>query len=77
MDLRGRSDIVRQIIIGNAGPGEGVVGRLPSANAFVVFNNWTILKHLTFQIRGADGDLASMYGHEISFVIELLRPLDK
>ena len=29
MDLRGRSDIVRQIIIGNSGPGEVVVDRLP------------------------------------------------
>ena len=43
MDLRGRSDIIRQIIIGNAAPGEVVVDSLPS----------------------------------ISFVIELLRPIDR
>ena len=77
MDLRGRSDIIRQIIVGNAAPGEVVVDTLPSNVAFASFPSWTILKHLNFQIRDHTGDIATLYGHQISFVIELLRPIDR
>ena len=77
MDLRGRSDIIRQIIIGNAAPGEVVVDTLPSNVAFASFPSWTVLKHLSFQIRDHAGEIATLYGHQISFVIELLRPMDR
>lgn len=77
MDLRGRSDIIRQIIIGNAAPGEVVVDSLPSNVAFAAFPSWTVLKHLNFQIRDYSGEIATLYGHQISFVIELLRPMDR
>ena len=77
MDLRGRSDIIRQIIIGNAAPGEVVVDTLPSNVAFASFPSWTVLKHLSFQIRDRSWEIATLYGHQISFVIELLRPIDR
>ena len=76
MDLRGNCNIIRQIIVGNAAPGEVVVDQLPSNIAFALFTTDTVLKHLSFQIRDYDGEIATLSGHQISFVLELHRPGD-
>ena len=77
MDLRGRGDIIRQIMIGNSAPGEVVVDSLPSMVAFAHFPTFSVLKHISFQVRGYDGEIATLFGHQLSFVIELLRPMDR
>jgi hypothetical protein len=76
MDLRGNNSIIRQIVVGNAAPGEVVVDQLPSNIAFALFNTDSVLKHLSFQIRDYDGEIATLSGHQISFVLELHRPGD-
>ena len=77
LDLRGRGDIIRQIIVGNSEPGSVVVDQLPSNIAFAHFPTDTVLRHLSFQIRDFSGDIATLYGHQVSFVIELSRPSDR
>jgi len=77
MDLHGRGDIIKQIVIGNAAPGQVVVDSLPSMASFSHFNTFTVLNNVNFNIRSHDGQIANMYDHGISFTIELLRPSDQ
>jgi hypothetical protein len=77
MDLRGRGDIIKQIVIGNAGPGQVIVDALPSMASFSHFISFTVLNNINFTIRSHDGQIANLYDHEVSFTIELLRPADQ
>jgi len=77
LDLRGRGDILKQIIVGNTSPGSVIVDVLPSMVNFSHFVSYTMLKHLNFTIRDHEGTIANLYDHEISFTIELLRPSDQ
>ena len=77
IDLHGRGDIIRKIIIGNSEPGSVVVDQLASNVAFAYFATETVLRHLSFTIRDFSGGIATLNGHQISFVIELSRPSDR
>jgi len=77
MDLRGRGDILKQILVGNATVGSVIVDALPSMVNFSHFVSYSVLKHLNFTIRDHEGTIANLYDHEISFTIELLRPSDQ
>ena len=72
-DLRGRSDIILTEMLQR---GRLVVDTLPSNVARCSFPSWTVLKHLSFQIRDHSGEIATLYGHQTLFVIELLRTID-
>jgi len=77
IDLRGRGDILKLILVGNATVGSVIVDALPSMVNFSHFVSYSVLKHLNFTIRDHEGTIANLYDHEISFTIELLRPSDQ
>ena len=76
MDLRGRSDIVKAIMIGNAAPGQVLVDSLPNTANFSHFAAFTVLKHIDFTVRDHRGGICDLYNHQISFQIEFIRPAD-
>jgi len=76
MDLRGRGDIVKQIVIGNVAAGQVIVDALPSMVSFSHFISYTVLGNIAFTIRSHDGQIANLYDHDVAFTIELLRPAD-
>jgi len=76
LDLRGRSDIIKQIVVGNSSPGQVLVDALPTMANFSHLISFSVLKHINFTICGHDGRIADLYDHHVSFVIELLRPSD-
>jgi hypothetical protein len=77
IDLRGRGDILKQILVGNAAVGQVIVDALPSMVCFSHFVSYAVLKHLNFTIRDHAGQVANLYDHEVSFTIELLRTADQ
>jgi hypothetical protein len=76
LDLRGRNDIIKQILVGNSAPGTVLVDALPTTANFSHFVAFSVLKHINFTIRGHDGRIADLYDHQVSFIIELIRPAD-
>jgi hypothetical protein len=76
LDLRGRNDIIKQIVVGNSAPGTVLVDALPTMANFSHFVAFSVLKHISFTIRGHDGRVADLYDHQVSFIIELIRPAD-
>jgi len=77
MTLRGSTDVIRKIVVGNSAQGDIVVDSLQTSTAFALFRTDTILSYLSFQLRDYKGDIVPDNGHDISFEIVIVRPSDK
>jgi len=77
MNMRGNTDVIRKIVVGNSVQGDIIVDTMQTPTAFSLFRSDTNLSYLNFQLRDYKGDLVPDNGHDIAFEIVISRPSDR
>ena len=73
LTAHGRCDVIKSLVCAASAPGSIVHDVIPSASS-IYCPTPLLLQHMSFQLRGFDGALVHLYGHQISFMIEISRP---
>ena len=72
----GNTDCVRRFVC-NTVRGEIITSELQHSLAPITFSSDTALNVLHFQLKGSDGELLPVFGHEVSFELVIVRPGDE
>ena len=74
MTMRGNTDVIRRVLLSNSTSGDVINDVLQTGLAPITFSSDTVLSVLSFQIKGYEGDLVNMGGHQISWEFIIERP---
>ena len=77
MDLRGNTDIIRRVLLSNSTQGDVINDVLQTGLAPITFTSDTVLSVMHFQIKGYDGELVNLSGHQVSWDFIIERPGDQ
>ena len=72
----GNTDCVRRFVC-NTVRGDILTSELQHSLAPITFSSDTALNVLHFQLKGSDGELLPVFGHEVSFELVIVRPGDE
>ena len=73
LTAHGRCDVIKSLVCASSAPGSIVHDVIPS-NSSIYCPTAFQLRHMAFQLRGFDDEPVQLYGHQISFVLEIIRP---
>ena len=76
LTAHGRCDVVKSLVCATSAPGSIVHDAIPS-NSSIYCPTEFQLRHMAFQLRGFDDDLVQLYWHQISSVLEIIRPYEQ
>jgi hypothetical protein len=65
-----------RLVCATSAPRSIVHDAIPSASS-IYCPTELVLQHLSFQLRGFDDALVHLYGHQVSFVLEIIRPYEQ
>ena len=68
--------MVKSLVCASSAPGSIVHHAIPSASS-IYCPTELVLQHLSFQLRGFDDALVHLDGHQVSSVLEIVRPYEQ
>jgi len=76
LTAHGRCNVIKSLICASSAPGSIVHDVIPSNSSIYCPTSFQ-LRHMAFQLRGFDDKLVQLYGHQLSFVLEIIRPYEQ